>query len=167
MPNPHGAVPDARYSKKAATNTYISCRKTTVFRTLRELKHLCKQVMTPYHDSKVRTWGPPTSIVCVRLYKKFVALKATGGVRQDSDFVMEVVVEGLSAPVPAYHEHTVCVYYWVLYRHCGLTELLYVVHRISLLLSRRVPWLHSPHHPSSSLRPCDWNLHWCSPPIWN
>jgi hypothetical protein len=24
MPNPHGAVPDARYSKKAATNTYIS-----------------------------------------------------------------------------------------------------------------------------------------------
>lgn len=30
MPNPHGAVPDARYSKKAATNT-DSCGQTTVF----------------------------------------------------------------------------------------------------------------------------------------
>lgn len=43
----------------------------------------------------------------MHVYKKLVALKATGGVRQDSDFVMQVVVEGLSAA--CLHQHTVCV----------------------------------------------------------
>ena len=44
----------------------------------------------------------------VHVYKKFLALKATGGVRQDSDFVMEVVVEGLSAPCLPW-TYSVCV----------------------------------------------------------
>ena len=81
----------------------------------------------------------------MHVYKKFVALKATGGVRQDSNFVMQVVV-------PAYHEHTVCVCIieffisslWIDRAAVCSTHDFFTSHPQStmislLLLSRRVP----------------------------